>query len=43
MRKNEIQLMFGNEGRPLTLMLKNGMPVANNATLRQSVSIPEHE
>jgi transposase InsO family protein len=24
-------------------MLKNGMPVANNATLRQSVSIPEHE
>jgi hypothetical protein len=42
-RKNEIQLMFGNEGRPLTLMLKNGMPVANNATLRQSVSIPENE
>jgi hypothetical protein len=35
--------MFGNEGRPLTLMLKNGMPVANNTTLRQSVSIPEHE
>jgi hypothetical protein len=42
-RKNEIQLMFGNEGRPLTLMLKNGMPAANNATLRQSVSIPENE
>jgi len=35
--------MFGIEGRPLTLMLKNGMPVANNATLRQSVSIPENE
>jgi hypothetical protein len=42
-RKNEIPLMFGNEGRPLTLMPKNGMPVANNATLRQSVSIPENE
>jgi hypothetical protein len=25
------------------LMPKNGMPVANNATLRQSVSIPENE
>jgi transposase InsO family protein len=24
-------------------MPKNGMPVANNATLRQSVSIPENE
>jgi len=42
-RKNEIQLMFGNEGRPLTLMLRNGMPIANNATLKQSVSIPEYE
>ncbi len=31
-KKNEIQLMFGQEERPLTLMLKNGMPVANNAT-----------
>jgi len=26
-RKNEIQLMFGQEERPLTLMLRNGMPV----------------
>jgi hypothetical protein len=29
-RKNEIQLVFGQEERPLTLMLKIGMPVANN-------------
>jgi hypothetical protein len=42
-RKNEIQLMLGREVRPLTLMLKNGMPVANNAKLKQSVGIPEHE
>jgi hypothetical protein len=35
--------MFGREGRPLTSMLKNGMPVANNSTLKQSVSIPEKE
>ena len=34
-KKNEIQLMFGQEERPLTLMLKNGMPVANNATVKQ--------
>ena len=33
-RKNEIQLMFGQEERPLTLMLKNGMPVANNTTVK---------
>jgi hypothetical protein len=26
-RKNEIQLIFGQEERPLTLMLKNGMPL----------------
>jgi hypothetical protein len=32
-RKNVIQLMFGQEERPLTLMLKNGMPVANNARM----------
>jgi hypothetical protein len=32
-RKNEMQLMFGQEERPLTLMLKNGMPIANNAIL----------
>ena len=34
-KKSEIQLMFGQEERPLTLMLKNGMPVANNATVKQ--------
>jgi hypothetical protein len=32
---NEIQQMFGQEERPLTLMLKNGMPVANNATVKK--------
>jgi hypothetical protein len=40
-RKNEIQLMFGQEERPLTLMLKNGMPVANNATVKKFTTVPE--
>ena len=40
-RKNEIQLMFGQEERPLTLMLRNGMPVANNATVKQFTTVPE--
>ncbi len=40
-RKNEIQLMFGQEERPLTLMLKNGMPVANNATVKNFTTVPE--
>ena len=40
-KKNEIQLMFGQEERPLTLMLKNGMPVANNATVKQFSIVPE--
>jgi hypothetical protein len=40
-RKNEIQLMFGNEERPLTLMLKNGMPVASNASMKKITTIPE--
>ncbi len=40
-RKNEIQLMFGQEERPLTLMLKNGMSVANNATVKKFTTVPE--
>ncbi len=40
-RKNEIQLMFGQEERPLTSMLKNGMPVANNATVKKFTTVPE--
>ncbi len=40
-KKNEIQLMFGQEERPLTLVLKNGMPVANNATVKQISTVPE--
>jgi hypothetical protein len=40
-KKNEIQLMFGQEERPLTLMLKNGMPVANNATVKHFTTVPE--
>jgi hypothetical protein len=40
-RKNEIELMFGQEERPLTLMLKNGMPVANNATVKKCTTVPE--
>ena len=40
-KKNEIQLMFGQEERPLTLMLKNGMPVANNATVKNFTTVPE--
>jgi hypothetical protein len=35
--------MFGSEERPLTLMLKNGLPVGNNAILKQSFSIPENK
>ena len=34
--------MFGQEERPLTLMLKNGMPVANNATVKQFTIVPEN-
>ncbi len=41
MKKNDIQLMFGQEERPLTLMLKNGTPVANNATVKQFSTVPE--
>jgi hypothetical protein len=40
-RKNEIQLMFGQEERPLTLMLKNGMHVTNNATVKKFTTVPE--
>jgi hypothetical protein len=40
-KKNEIQLMFGQDERPLTLMLKNGMPVANNATVKQFTIVTE--
>jgi hypothetical protein len=40
-RKNEIQLMFGQDERPHTLMLKNGMPVANNATVKIFTTVPE--
>jgi hypothetical protein len=42
-RENEIQLMFGQEERPLTLILKNGMPVANNATVKKctTTTVPE--
>ncbi len=40
-KKNEIQLMFGQEERPLTLMLRNGMPVANNATVKHFTAVPE--
>ncbi len=40
-KKNEIQQMFGQEERPLTLMLKNGMPVANNSTVKQFTTAPE--
>ncbi len=39
-KKIKIQLMFGQEERPLTLMLKNGMPVANNATVKQLTIVP---
>ncbi len=41
MRKNEIQLIFGQEERLLTLMLKNGMSVANNATVNKFTTFPE--
>ncbi len=34
--------MNGQEERPLTLMLKNGMPVANNATVKQFTTVPEN-
>ncbi len=40
-KKNEIQLMFGQEERPLTVVLKNGMPFANNATVKQLSTVPE--
>jgi hypothetical protein len=40
-RKNEIQLMFEQEERPLTLMLKNGLPVANNATVKKFTTVLE--
>jgi hypothetical protein len=33
--------MFGQEERPLTLMLKNGMPVTKNATVKQFSTVPE--
>jgi hypothetical protein len=34
--------MFGKEERPLIfLMLKNGMPVANNVTVKQFATVPE--
>ncbi len=41
-RKNEIRLMFGQDERPLTLMLKNGMPVANNAIVKKFTTVPEN-
>jgi hypothetical protein len=40
-RKNEIQLMFGQEERPLTLMLKNGVPAANNDTMKKFTTVSE--
>jgi hypothetical protein len=33
--------MLGQEKRQLTLMLKNGMPVANNATVKNFTTVPE--
>jgi hypothetical protein len=33
--------MFGREERPLTLMLKNGMPVADNATVKSFATVPD--
>ncbi len=38
-KKNAIQLMFRQEERSLTLMLKNGMPVANNATVKHFTTL----
>ncbi len=35
-RKNKIQLIFGQEERPLTLMLRNVMPVANNTAMEHT-------
>ncbi len=34
------KLMFGQEKRPCTLMLKNGIPVANNVTVKQFTTVP---
>jgi hypothetical protein len=42
MRKNKIQIVFGQEERPLTLMLKNGMLVANNSTVKKFTTVLEH-
>jgi hypothetical protein len=33
--------MFGQEERPLTLMLRNGIPVANNATVKRFTTVPK--
>jgi hypothetical protein len=33
--------MFGQEERPLTLMLKNAMPVAKNALVQKFTTVPE--
>jgi hypothetical protein len=33
--------MFGQEERPLTLLLKNGIPIANNATVKKFTTVPE--
>jgi hypothetical protein len=33
--------MFGQGERPLTLMLKNGIPVANYATVKKFTTAPE--
>ncbi len=41
-RKNEIQLMIGQQERPITLMLKNGMPAASNATVKKFTTVPDN-
>ena len=42
MKRYEIQLIFGQDEGPFTLMLKNGTPVANNATVKQFSIVPEN-